>query len=100
MSTQLRAFKPVAATQNTAVGATASTVSLNYTAGTVSIRLCNIGTQTVFVSFDGTTATLTTSVPIPAGQTEVFTLPTGTLSISVIAGATGSILYTTVGEGL
>lgn len=100
MSTQTRAFRPLAATQNTAVLATATTVTLNYTNGTFTIRLCNIGTQTVFVAFDGNAASLTTSIPIPAGQTEAFTVSTNTPSFSVIASATGSTLYSTVGEGL
>lgn len=100
MSTQNRAFRPLAVTQNIGVTAAAQTVTLNYANGTFAVRFCNIGTQTVFVAFDGNAATLTTSLPIPAGQTEVFTFSTGAPSFSVIASATGSTLYSTVGEGL
>lgn len=103
MSTQWRAFRPLAATQNIAVTAAAQTVTLNYSLGTVAIRFCNIGTQTVFILFGEdtqTAATVSNAIPIPAGQTEIFTASTDTVSFSVIAASTGSTLYTTVGEGL
>ena len=103
MSTQLRAFRPLGATQNIAVTASAQTVTLVPTLGTFVIRFCNIGTQTVFVlpgELTQVAATTTNAIPIPAGQTEIFTMSQGTTTFSVIAGATGSTLYTTVGEGL
>lgn len=93
----------MAATQNTTVGATATTVTLNAPLGTFQVRFCNIGTQAVFVlpgEATQTAATLTNAVPIPAGQTEIFTFSPGTTSFSVIAVATGSVLYSTIGEGL
>jgi hypothetical protein len=103
MSAQLRAFRPHAPTQNLVVGVAASAVNLNYTLGTTSIRLCNVGTQTVFflprAAGDSTDATFGNAIPLPAGQTEVFTLPSGTVSISMIASATGSTVYSTIGEG-
>lgn len=103
MSTQLRAFRPLAPTQNITVTATAQTQTLNFSLGTFVIRFCNVGTQTVFVipgEITQTAATLTNAIPIPAGQTEIFTMSQGTTTFSVIAGATGSILYSTCGEGL
>lgn len=103
MSTQLRAFRPLAATQNIAVTAAAQTQTLNLSLGVFAIRFCNIGTVTVFVLAGETTqtdATVSNAIPIPAGQTEIFTFPKGTATFSVIASATGSTLYTTVGEGL
>lgn len=104
MSTQLRAFRPLAATQNTVVTASAQTVTLNQNNGHFNIRFCNIGTQTVFFlpgdASGQTAATTTNAIPIPAGQTEVFTMTQGTVSYSVIAASTGSTLYSTVGEGL
>lgn len=103
MSMQLRAFRPLAATQNIVVSAAAQTQTFNYNLGTFSVRFCNIGTQTSFILFreagNVTDATVTNAIPIPAGQTEIFTCPVGTLNFSVI-GAVGSTLYTTVGEGL
>lgn len=103
MATNQRAFRPLAATQNIVVTASAQTVTLNYSVGTFAMRLCNVGTQTVFVLFGETSqtaATVTNAIPIPSGQTEIFTLPLGTTTFSVIAGSTGSTLYTTIGEGI
>lgn len=103
MSTQYRAFRPLAATQNIAVTAAAQTVTLNLSFGVFAVRFCNIGTQTVFVlvgEASQTDATVSNAIPIPAGQTEIFTFSKGTTTFSVIAGATGSTLYSTVGEGL
>lgn len=101
---QLRAFRPLAATQNIAVTATAQTQTFSPVPfGTSAVRLCNVGTQTVFVLFgesSQTAATVSNAIPIPAGQPYIFTMSQGTLSFSVIAGATGSTLYSTVGEGL
>lgn len=104
MSTQNRAFRPLAQTQNIAVTTAAQTQALNYTLGTVAVRLCNIGTQLIYFlpveAGSATVVTTTNGIPLPAGQTEVFTLPTGTVSLSIIAGSTGSSLYITIGEGL
>lgn len=104
MSTQRRAFRPLAATQNIAVTATAQTQTFSpVPLGTTAVRLCNVGTQTVFVLFgetSQTTATVSNAIPIPSGQTEIFTMSQGTTTFSVIAGSTGSTLYSTVGEGI
>lgn len=104
MSTQLRAFRPLADTQNIVVTATAQPLTLNYQIGTNAMRVCNIGTQTVFVfvndATSAKTATVTTAMPIPAGNTEVFTLGNGATNLSVIAAGVGSTLYVTQGEGL
>lgn len=104
MSTQTRAFRPLAQTQNIAVTATAQTHTFNAPVGTFAVRFCNVGTQMIFLlprkAGDTTAATVTNAIPIPAGQTEVYTFGPGTTSVSVIAAATGSTLYTTVGEGV
>lgn len=104
MSLQLRAFKPLQPTQNIAVQSTVSDINLTGVVGTMAIRLCNVGSQPVFILFrepsNVTEATLANAIPIPAGQTEIFTLPSGVSSISVIAASTGSTLYFTLGEGL
>lgn len=95
----LRTFRPLANTQNTAVTGSNQSVTLNYTMGTRSIRFCNIGTQTVFIDFLAS-ATTGTAMPIPAGQTELFSIGPDVTSFNVIAATTGSTLYSTVGEGL
>lgn len=103
MSTQWRAFRPLALTQNIAVTAAAQSQTFNYSLGTFAVRFCNIGTQTAFIlpreTGDTTDATATNGIPIPAGQTEIITMSQGTVDFSVI-GAVGSTLYTTVGEGV
>lgn len=100
MSLQLRAFRPLSATQNLAVTASAQTVTFNNLNGTRAVRMTNKGVQDVFITFDGTTSTTTTGMILPAGATEVFTLGNDVTSISVIANGTGSTLYTTIGEGV
>lgn len=104
MTTQIRAFRALSPTQNIVVTGAAQTVTLNFAPGTFAIRFCNIGTQTIFflpsTEAGQTTATVTNAIPIPAGQTEVFTFSPATVSYSVIAAGAGSTLYSTVGEGL
>lgn len=102
-TTQLRAFRPLATTQNIAVTASAQTATLTGAIGTFQVRFCNVGTQLVYIlpgEASQTTVTASNGIPLPAGQTEIFTFSQGTISFSVIAGATGSTLYYTVGEGL
>ncbi len=104
MTMQLRAFRPLADTQNVVVTGSPQTLTLNYQVGTNAMRVCNIGTQTVFFVINdatsGKTASVTTSTPIPAGNTEVFTLGNGAVNLSIVAATTGSTLYVTQGEGL
>lgn len=105
MSTQHRAFRPLAATQSaTPDGISASTVTFNFTLGTRAVRLCNIGTQAAFIRFreagDSTAATAINGIPLPAGQTEIFTIGNDVLNMSVFSSAAGSVIYSTVGEGL
>jgi precorrin-3B methylase len=64
-----------------------------------SVRLVNVGTQPVYIAFTGT-ATVANSMPILANTERTFSIPPGTTAISAIAGATGSTLYATVGDGI
>lgn len=92
-------FIPRALTFNIAVGITTQGLPLpKQPARGGEVRLANIGTQTVFVSFTGV-ATLADGMPILAGSAEVFSCPDNTV-INAIASATGSTLYCTVGEGV
>lgn len=61
------------------------------------VRLVNVGTQTIFISFVGTSA-VATSMPMLPNTVESFTFPQGSV-ISVISTATGSTLYATFGDG-
>lgn len=100
--TLLRAFKPVGATQNIAVTASAQALTLNNLIGTRTIRLFNSGTLNVFVDFTtgANSATTTTSIPIAPGSVELFTIASDVSTVSVLSSGTGNTLYTTIGEGL
>jgi hypothetical protein len=63
------------------------------------LLITNIGTQTVFMAYGNVTASLTTSMPILPNTAQTISAPGGVTQISVIAAATGSTLYTTVGRG-
>jgi hypothetical protein len=95
------AFQPrggAASTVSIAVTASAQAVGLPVLAAeSCTVRLVNAGTQTVFIAFTGT-AVAATSMPMLANTVEVFSMPNGS-ALSVIAAATGSTLYATVGDG-
>jgi len=98
-------IRPFGALQNTAtlnIAVTASEQKLTLAPAGIgyrSVRLCNLGTQTIFVTFTGT-ADITTAMPIPAGAVEILILEPDVKYISVIASATGSTLYATIGQGI
>lgn len=101
----IQAFQPApTAASTTALAVTGSnqtlTLSPNGGAMTRSVRLANIGTQTVFVALDTVASSVTTSMPILANSVEVFTLPAGITTLSVIAAGAGSTLYATIGDGV
>ena len=101
----MQPFQPAptaASTTALAVTAEDQTMTLSPNGGTQtrSLRLANIGTQTVFVALGTVTSSVTTSMPVLANSVEVFTLPGGITTLSVIAEATGSTLYATIGDGV
>jgi len=106
MSTaQLRAFRALGVNKTVNVAVTAASQALtipDVPFGTRSLRLANIGTQTVFIDFGTTsgTASLTTSIPLIANTSEVFTIDNNITYVNVIAASTGSTMYATYGEGL
>jgi hypothetical protein len=91
------------ATSNAAVTASAQSLTVpDYYGQESSFRsvvLNCVGTQTVFFTTDGSTATTSNGMPIQPGQAFVISIPNKTTSISVISGTTGSTLYLTVGDG-
>jgi hypothetical protein len=102
MTTQTRAFRPLAATQNTAVTSASQTLTFTYVAGTRAIRVCNVGTDTVFINIISTaSATVAAGVPILANTCDWFTITNDQTTIKFIGAAGGlSTLYVTVGEGM
>ena len=102
---QLRAFRPqgINNTVNVAVTTTSQLLAIpNTPLGTRSLRIVNSGTQNIFLDFVTTTGTsvATTSMPMLPGSIEVFTFGNDITHIAVIAGAVGSTIYITPGEGL
>ena len=103
--TLIRAFDPLqnGSTQNIVVtGTTQNQVITPNTIGVRSIRFVNSGTQVVFIAFgkDNTvTVTAANGIPILANTTAIFTLDQDISYVAAIAGATGSTLYYTVGQG-
>lgn len=88
-------------TANLAVTASDQTVTVSQTIPATKgcqARLVNVGTQTVFFRFDGTTVTTSNGIPLLPNTAEVFDILPGA-SIHAIAAATGSTLYVTLGFG-
>ncbi len=104
MSTQLRAFRKKQGinSQNTALTAASQQVAINDVTGTKAIRFTNLGTSNAFIEFGTTSATaaVATSMVLPAGQTEIFTIGNDITHYAIIGDGTSSVIYSQVGEGL
>jgi hypothetical protein len=92
------------ATINVAVTASSQALGPLKVSSTSQVRFVNSGTQTVFIDVvsaaaSAPTATAATSMPMLPNTVEVFSVPQGA-QIAVIAAATGSTLYATVGDGM
>ncbi len=99
----VRPFTVVGDTENMAVAATTASVAVTRSGmGLQALRLVNAGTQTVFIALGTSTVTATTtaSMPLVAGAVEIIALPKEVTHVAAIAGATGSTLYITTGEGI
>ena len=104
MNQQTFPFQPAATaatTSDIAVTAANQTLVLSPGVGSDggSMRISNIGTQTIFWAYGTVTANVSTSTPMLANSVETFSLPGGVGAISVIAAAAGSVIYVTVGIG-
>lgn len=101
MSDYVRPFEFKGNTVNLAV--TGSTQQLTFPAGvgTRSIRVVNVGSQTIFINKgDSTvTASTSTSLPILANTVESFLIHPEDTTLAAIAAGAGSTLYITIGEG-
>jgi len=90
-------------TVNIVVTASNQVLAVNATPlGNRSVRIANIGTQTIFVAFgiSTTTASVTGSMPILPNTVETFFMRNENTHIAVIASSTGSTMYVTTGEGI
>ena len=96
-------FNPAAATVNVAVTATSASVALPAAADYAdTLRLVNVGTQTIFVEVSSgaaaATATSASSLPMLPNTELVIEAPRSKF-VSAVAAATGSTLYATAGIG-
>src|SRR6478752_4216345 len=99
----MKCFEPIGAlTINEAVTGSMETLSLANKVSDFdgSIRVIVIGTQTVFITLDGTNVTAANGIPLRPDQPEAFSMPVGKLDIKHIAAGAGSTLYITPGRGI
>lgn len=94
-------FGVAGTTQNLAVTASNQYLALTGGGDASSLRIVNIGTQTVFLLFGTGTvaATVANAVPLLAGVIEVFAIGPSVTSLAMIAATTGSTVYVTPGYG-
>lgn len=98
-----RAFAP-GSTVSINVAAASANVAFPERRGPFQVRVCNLGTQPVWIKFGGSTVAATTSdLPIPGnGFTEIITVSPDTSEpyvAAIAAGATGRV-YFTLGSGI
>lgn len=98
----IRPFGWTGVTVNTAVTGTSANVAVTRPGiGTQTVRIVNVGTNTIFIEMgtsSGITATTTTSMPMLANTVETFLLPNNITHIAAISSGAGSTMYVTTGE--
>ena len=100
MSTQTRAFRPLAVSQATTLTGSSNLIVLNNTNGVRSVDVANTGAAIMFVRTGDATVTVstTTGIPVFPNSRIVLTLTNDDTHLAVIGTAT-QVLITTVGEG-
>lgn len=99
----MQAFSPTGATVSLAVTTTTGSVALTAPGGSggSDVRLYNAGGSLVFVAFGSSTVqAAVTSLPLPAGQTEVFSVGPGSTHVAAITASGTATLYATTGRGV
>ena len=101
----IRPFGPRQSTNTVNLAVTASSQTLAVPVAGIgyrSVRICNVGSNVVFLQFGTSTATATTttSMPMAGDSVEVFLLDPETTYVAAIAGTTGNTIYMTVGTGV
>lgn len=101
--TDVNAFQPNGSTVNLALSTSTGNVALPGVGNGANVRVYNAGTTAGFITF-GTastvTAALATSMPIPPGAVEMFTLPAGITYVAGISASGAPTLYFTTGQGI
>lgn len=97
-----RAYDVHGDTVNLAVTTASQALAVNTApVGNRSVRIANIGTQTVFLKFgaSGVTTTAGAGFPMLGNSVETFLIRADQTHVAAIAGATGNTIYVTLGEG-
>ena len=98
-----KAFAPAGNTVNLAADTSTDRVALTApaSAGGYQVRIYNAGSATAFVRFGTDTIEATTGagMPIPSGQTEVFTMASTVTHMAAITASSTATLYVTTGYG-
>lgn len=97
-------FRPLGASTAITVTASSATTALPKTSpnGTGSVRIVNVGANTVFFTLGPTSSistTTTTGIALLPNTERIFQLHQTDLYIAMIAGATGNTAYVSCGEG-
>jgi len=104
MTMQTRAFAPKGATVTATATASSATITIPWTVGSRAVRIVNFGANAINIEFGQgatVTATTTASMLMLGNTVEVFSTPTNTDRVAVIAtSTTGSVVYVQSGEGL
>jgi len=104
-----QAFAPSGNTASSTITGSSQSVQFNSQTGGASgfggyqVRVHNSSTQTAFINFgtsSSVTASTTTSLPLPPGDVEVFTVPFQTAYVAVIGTSATGTFYATPGEGV
>jgi hypothetical protein len=108
MQTQF-CFQPRASNQATPAGTVNGAVTASVTNIVLPVgpgltectaRFVNSGAQVIFWSYGaGASLSVANGVPMLPNTVETFNIPAGVSQLAVIAAATGSTLYVTVGDG-
>lgn len=99
----MQAFQSEGSTVNLTAGVATGNVALTAAPNGGEVRICNLGTVPAFINFgtsSAVTAALATSIPIPAGAVEIFTLPATVTYLAAITASGTTALYATTGKGM
>lgn len=101
---QLRAFRPLGNNKTVSIVTTTSgqTLAIPDLLGTRAVRVVNSGTDISFIELAGSgiAAGPSSSMPLLANTTSIFTLGNDQTTLRVIGVAGGNTVYVTYGEGL
>jgi hypothetical protein len=92
---------PFSPAETKSLSGTSTSSSATFATAHQTMRVCNFGPNKAFLRYgSGAQIALTTDMPVPVGNTEIFTLPPVATTVAVIcaSGETAAV-YVTAGEG-